>query len=148
MPYFINYQKELAILIAHIVLLNKNIPKSIITSLPSMPDKTFRVDRKLSQLRGANQNTTHQRSIVLPSSPASVASVTMSKAALSSPNLASRPSRRSIWRLSRRRRLCGGPRRVLWGLQICSIEVEVAYTIEKKSGGEIWRIICFLFTRP
>jgi exportin-5 len=64
-PYFVDCQKELAILIAAIILLDEDIPRSIIMSLPGMPDKTFRVDRKLSQLRGANQNTSLQRSIVL-----------------------------------------------------------------------------------
>lgn len=64
-PYFVDCQKDLAILIASIILLDEDIPRSIIMSLPGMPDKTYRVDRKLSQLRGANQNTLLQRSIVL-----------------------------------------------------------------------------------
>ncbi|KAF2500371.1 ARM repeat-containing protein [Lophium mytilinum] len=64
-PYFVDCQKELALLIAAIILLDEDIPRSIIMSLPGMPDKTYRVDRKLSQLRGANQNTALQRSIVL-----------------------------------------------------------------------------------
>jgi len=64
-PYFVDCQKDLAILIAAIILLDEDIPRSIIMSLPGMPDKTYRVDRKLSQLRGANQNTLLQRSIVL-----------------------------------------------------------------------------------
>ncbi|OCK81321.1 ARM repeat-containing protein [Lepidopterella palustris CBS 459.81] len=65
-PYFVDVQKDLASLIAAIIHLDEDIPRSIIMSLPGMPDKTYRVDRKLSQLRGANRNDDRvQRSIVL-----------------------------------------------------------------------------------
>lgn len=64
-PYFVDIQKDLAGLIAAIIHLDEDIPRSIIMSLPGMPDKAYRVDRKLAVLRGANQSERMQRSIVL-----------------------------------------------------------------------------------
>ncbi|KAF1946379.1 ARM repeat-containing protein [Clathrospora elynae] len=64
-PYFVDCQKELASLIAGIIHLDEEIPRSIILSLPGMGD-TSRVDRRLTKLRGANrQDERMQRSIVL-----------------------------------------------------------------------------------
>jgi exportin-5 len=64
-PYFVDCQKELASLIAGIIHLDEDIPRSIILSLPGMGDQ-YRVDRRLSKLRGANrQDERMQRSIVL-----------------------------------------------------------------------------------
>jgi exportin-5 len=64
-PYFVDCQKELASLIAGIIHLDDEIPRSIILSLPGMSD-TYRVDRKMAKLRGANrQDERMQRSIVL-----------------------------------------------------------------------------------
>ena len=64
-PYFVDIQKDLAGLIAAIIHLDEDIPRSIIMSLPGMPDKAYRVDRKLAVLRGANQSERMQRSVVL-----------------------------------------------------------------------------------
>ncbi|KAF2470325.1 ARM repeat-containing protein [Lindgomyces ingoldianus] len=64
-PYFVDCQKDLASLIAAIIHLDEDIPRSILLSLPGMGD-TYRVDRRLSKLRGANRNDERlQRSIVL-----------------------------------------------------------------------------------
>jgi exportin-5 len=64
-PYFVDCQKELASLIAGIIHLDDEIPRSIILSLPGMGDE-FRVDRKLAKLRVVNrQDERMQRSIVL-----------------------------------------------------------------------------------
>ncbi|KAH7085222.1 armadillo-type protein [Paraphoma chrysanthemicola] len=64
-PYFVDCQKELASLIAGIIHLDEDIPRSIILSLPGMGDE-YRVDRRLAKLRGANrQDERMQRSIVL-----------------------------------------------------------------------------------
>jgi exportin-5 len=64
-PYFVDCQKELASLIAGIIHLDEDMPRSIILSLPGMGDQ-YRVDRRLAKLRGANrQDERMQRSIVL-----------------------------------------------------------------------------------
>lgn len=64
-PYFVDCQKELASLIAGIIHLDEEIPRSIILSLPGMGDEA-RVDRRLSKLQSANrQDERMQRSIVL-----------------------------------------------------------------------------------
>jgi exportin-5 len=64
-PYFVDCQKELASLIAGIVHLDDDIPRSIILSLPGMGDPG-RVDRKLAKLKAVNrQDERMQRSIVL-----------------------------------------------------------------------------------
>jgi exportin-5 len=64
-PYFVDCQKELASLIAGIIHLDEDIPRSIILSLPGMGDQ-YRVDRRLSKLRGSNRSDERmQRSIVL-----------------------------------------------------------------------------------
>ncbi|KAF1835361.1 ARM repeat-containing protein [Decorospora gaudefroyi] len=64
-PYFVDCQKELASLIAGIIHLDEDTPRSIILSLPGMGDE-YRVDRRLAKLRGANkQDERMQRSIVL-----------------------------------------------------------------------------------
>ncbi|KAH7393781.1 armadillo-type protein [Phaeosphaeria sp. MPI-PUGE-AT-0046c] len=64
-PYFVDCQKELASLIAGIIHLDEEIPRSIILSLPGMGDE-YRVDRRLTKLRGANRSDERmQRSIVL-----------------------------------------------------------------------------------
>jgi exportin-5 len=64
-PYFVDCQKELASLIAGIIHLDEDTPRSIILSLPGMAD-AYRVDRRLAKLRGANrQDERMQRSIVL-----------------------------------------------------------------------------------
>jgi exportin-5 len=64
-PYFVDCQKELASLIAGIIHLDEDTPRSIILSLPGMADE-YRLDRRLSKLRGANrQDERMQRSIVL-----------------------------------------------------------------------------------
>lgn len=64
-PYFVDCQKDLASLIAGIIHLDEDIPRGIILSLPGMGDQ-YRVDRRLSKLRGANRNDERmQRSIVL-----------------------------------------------------------------------------------
>ncbi|CAO2656045.1 Nn.00g048480.m01.CDS01 [Neocucurbitaria sp. VM-36] len=64
-PYFVDCQKDLASLIAGIIHLDEDTPRSIILSLPGMGDM-YRVDRRLAKLRGANrQDERMQRSIVL-----------------------------------------------------------------------------------
>jgi exportin-5 len=64
-PYFVDCQKELASLIAGIIHLDDEIPRSIILSLPGMGDPS-RVDRKLAKLKSVNrQDERMQRSIVL-----------------------------------------------------------------------------------
>jgi exportin-5 len=64
-PYFVDCQKELASLIAGIIHLDDEIPRSIILSLPGMGDPQ-RTDRRLYKLRGANRSDERmQRSIVL-----------------------------------------------------------------------------------
>lgn len=64
-PYFVDCQKDLASLIAGIIHLDEDIPRSIILSLPGMGDQ-YRVDRRLAKLRGANRSDDRmQRSIVL-----------------------------------------------------------------------------------
>lgn len=64
-PYFVDCQKELASLIAGIIHLDEDIPRSIILSLPGMGDQ-YRVDRRLAKLRNANRSDERmQRSIVL-----------------------------------------------------------------------------------
>lgn len=64
-PYFVDCQKDLASLIAGIIHLDEDIPRSIILSLPGMGD-AYRVDRRLAKLRSANRSDERmQRSIVL-----------------------------------------------------------------------------------
>ncbi|CAE7210898.1 hypothetical protein CFE70_009364 [Pyrenophora teres f. teres 0-1] len=64
-PYFVDCQKEIASLIAGIIHLDDDSPRSIILSLPGMGDQ-YRVDRRLAKLRSANrQDERMQRSIVL-----------------------------------------------------------------------------------
>lgn len=64
-PYFVDCQKDLASLIAGIIHLDDQIPRSIILSLPGMGDIS-RVDRKLARLHGVNRSDERQqRSIVL-----------------------------------------------------------------------------------
>ena len=63
--YFVDCQKELASLIAGIILLDDEIPRAIILSLPGMDD-TARVDRKLAKLRAVNRSDDRmQRGVVL-----------------------------------------------------------------------------------
>lgn len=64
-PYFVDCQKELASLIAGIIHLDDETPRSIILSLPGMGD-VERVDRRLAKLKALNrQDERMQRSIVL-----------------------------------------------------------------------------------
>lgn len=64
-PYFVDCQKELAALIAGIIHLDDEIPRSIILSLPGMGD-SYRVDRRLAKLKTANRSDERmQRAIVL-----------------------------------------------------------------------------------
>ncbi|KAF1843610.1 ARM repeat-containing protein [Cucurbitaria berberidis CBS 394.84] len=64
-PYFVDCQKELASLIAGIIHLDEEIPRSIILSLPGMGDQ-IRVDKRLSKLKYVNrQDERMQRSMVL-----------------------------------------------------------------------------------
>ncbi|KAF2122033.1 armadillo-type protein [Lophiotrema nucula] len=64
-PYFVDCQKDLASLIAAIIQLDEEMPRSIILSLPGMADVN-RVDRRLAKLRSANRNDDRfQRSVVL-----------------------------------------------------------------------------------
>ncbi|KAF2018354.1 ARM repeat-containing protein [Aaosphaeria arxii CBS 175.79] len=64
-PYFVDCQKDLAILIAGIIHLDEDIPRNILLSLPGMGD-VYRVDRRLARLRGANRSDERlQRSIIL-----------------------------------------------------------------------------------
>ena len=65
-PYFVDLQKELAQLIARIVITytpRTSTPKQTLLSLPSMTEE--RVDRALQQLYKAHANHRQQRSIVL-----------------------------------------------------------------------------------
>ncbi|CAI6339041.1 unnamed protein product [Periconia digitata] len=64
-PYFVDCQKDLASLIAGIIHLDDQLPRSIILTLPGMGDHS-RVDRRLAKLRSANRSDDRmQRSIVL-----------------------------------------------------------------------------------
>ena len=64
-PYFVDCQKDLASLIAGIIHLDEEIPRSIILSLPGMGDYS-RVDRRLAKLRSVSRtDDRQQRSIVL-----------------------------------------------------------------------------------
>jgi exportin-5 len=64
-PYFVDCQKDLASLIAQIILLDDTIPRQILLSLPGLGDEA-RVDRRLAKLRNASRNDDRlQRSIVL-----------------------------------------------------------------------------------
>jgi len=64
-PYFVDCQKDLAALIAGIIHLDDQIPRSIILSLPGMGDE-YRLDRRLAKLKAANrQDDRMQRSLVL-----------------------------------------------------------------------------------
>jgi exportin-5 len=64
-PYFVDCQKDLAALIAGIIHLDDQIPRSIIMSLPRMGD-TYKIDRQLAKLKAANrQDERMQRSVVL-----------------------------------------------------------------------------------
>ena len=65
-PYFVDLQKELAQLIASIIITytpRTDIPKQILLSLPSMTAE--RVDRAVQQLYRAHQNLRQQRALVL-----------------------------------------------------------------------------------
>ncbi|KAL8706211.1 MAG: hypothetical protein Q9201_000717 [Fulgogasparrea decipioides] len=64
--YFVDMQKDLAQLIANILITyvpRTNTPKQILLSLPSMPVE--KIDRAMQQLYKAHQNTRQQRAIVL-----------------------------------------------------------------------------------
>ncbi|PVH96608.1 ARM repeat-containing protein [Periconia macrospinosa] len=64
-PYFVDCQKDLASLIAGIIHLDDELPRSIILTLPGMGDPT-RVDRRLAKLRSVNRSDERmQRSVVL-----------------------------------------------------------------------------------
>jgi exportin-5 len=64
-PYFVDCQKDLASLIAAIIHLDEDVPRNILLTLPGMGD-TYRLDRRLAKLRGANRSDDRlQRSIVL-----------------------------------------------------------------------------------
>jgi exportin-5 len=64
-PYFVDCQKELASLIAAIIHLDDEMPRTILLSLPGMGDVN-RVDRRLTKLHAASRNDDRlQRSIVL-----------------------------------------------------------------------------------
>jgi exportin-5 len=64
-PQFVDCQKDLASLIATIIHLDDEKPRSILLSLPGMDD-THRVDRRLAKLRTAHrQDERMQRSVVL-----------------------------------------------------------------------------------
>lgn len=64
-PYFVDCQKDLAILIAAIIHLDDQNARNILLSLPGMGDVS-RVDRRLLKLRVANRSDERlQRSIVL-----------------------------------------------------------------------------------
>lgn len=64
-PYFVDCQKDLASLIAGIIHLDEEIPRSIILSLPGMGDFA-RVERKLGKLRAVPRSDERtQRSVVL-----------------------------------------------------------------------------------
>ncbi|KAL8735589.1 MAG: hypothetical protein Q9166_000758 [cf. Caloplaca sp. 2 TL-2023] len=64
--YFVDMQKDLAQLIANIVIIyspRTDTPKQILLSLPSMPAE--KIDHAIQQLYKAHQNTRQQRAIVL-----------------------------------------------------------------------------------
>ncbi|KAL8737698.1 MAG: hypothetical protein Q9181_001416 [Wetmoreana brouardii] len=64
--YFVDMQKDLAQLIANILITyvpRTDTPKQILLSLPSMPVE--KIDRAMQQLYKAHQNTRQQRAIVL-----------------------------------------------------------------------------------
>jgi exportin-5 len=64
-PYFVDCQKELASLIAAIIHLDDEMPRTILLSLPGMGDVN-RIDRRLTKLHAASRNDDRlQRSIVL-----------------------------------------------------------------------------------
>ena len=64
-PYYIDCQRDLASLIAGIIHLDDELPRSIILTLPGMGDHA-RVDRRLAKLKVVNRNDDRmQRSIVL-----------------------------------------------------------------------------------
>ncbi|KAF2868934.1 armadillo-type protein [Massariosphaeria phaeospora] len=65
-PYFIDCQKDLATLIAGIIHLDEQVPRSILLGLPGMGDAS-RVDRRLEKLKHANDrgDERQQRSLVL-----------------------------------------------------------------------------------
>ncbi|KAF1949785.1 ARM repeat-containing protein [Byssothecium circinans] len=64
-PYYVDCQKDLASLIAGIIHLDDDLPRSIILTLPGMADHA-RVDRRLQKLKQVNRNDDRmQRSIVL-----------------------------------------------------------------------------------
>jgi exportin-5 len=64
-PYFVDCQKDLASLIAGIIYLDEELPRSIILTLPGMNDHA-RVDRRLAKLRSVSYTDDRmQRSIVL-----------------------------------------------------------------------------------
>ncbi|KAF2277539.1 uncharacterized protein EI97DRAFT_374586 [Westerdykella ornata] len=65
-PYFVDCQKELASLIAAIILLEEETPRNILLSLPGVGSDPARLDRRLAKLRSANRSDERlQRSIVL-----------------------------------------------------------------------------------
>lgn len=64
--YFVDLQKDLAQLIASIIIIyvpRTDTPKQILLSLPSMPPE--KIDRAIQKLYKAHQNTRQQRAIVL-----------------------------------------------------------------------------------
>ena len=64
--YFVDLQKDLAQLIASIIIIyvpRTDTPKQILHSLPSMPPE--KIDRAIQKLYKAHQNTRQQRAIVL-----------------------------------------------------------------------------------
>jgi exportin-5 len=65
-PYFVDCQRELASLIAAIILVDEEMPRSILLSLPGLSSDVARVDRRLTRLRAAKSSEERlQRSIVL-----------------------------------------------------------------------------------
>lgn len=65
-PYFVDMQKDLAQLVASIVIIytpRTDTPKQILLSLPSMSAE--KIDQAIQQLYKAHQNTRQQRAIVL-----------------------------------------------------------------------------------
>ncbi|KAL8695366.1 MAG: hypothetical protein Q9218_000125 [Villophora microphyllina] len=65
-PYFVDLQKDLAQLIANILITytpRTDTPKQILLSLPSMPPE--KLDRAIQKLYKAHQNTRQQRAIIL-----------------------------------------------------------------------------------
>lgn len=63
-PPFVDCQKDLASLIATIIHLDEETPRSILLSLPGMED-THRVDKRLAKLRAPQREERMQRAIVL-----------------------------------------------------------------------------------